>query len=208
MLLADEFYFVAHEDTTGKPRLHPRAAGLGLASGLLGELVLLGRITVRDGMLAILDPRPPEDALAHVTLDELAGDRQQRAVRTWLAFLSETAVDDVANRLLRAGYLKIKVARRGFRSAATYLPVDASTAAWPANRLHRLFTTYTPMTVPDAMLAGLASATGLTDRILRDSGAHARRYFVHALASLPAPLRELTAQTEALVGGPVLDQRQ
>ncbi|HEY2950277.1 MAG TPA: GPP34 family phosphoprotein [Micromonosporaceae bacterium] len=208
MLLADEFYFVAHEYTTGKPRLQPSAAGLGLASGLLGELVLLGRITVRDGTLAILDPRPPEDALAHATLDALAGDRRQRAVRTWLAVLGETAVEDVANRLLRAGYLKIKGVRRGFRTVVTYLPVDASTAAWPANRLHHMFTTYTPMTVPDAMLAGLASATGLTDRILRDGGAHARRYFVHALESLPAPLRELTAQTEALVGAAVREQRQ
>jgi hypothetical protein len=207
VLLGDEFYFVAHEDTTGKPRLHPRAVGLGLSSALLAELVMFGRITVQAGVLSILDRRPPDDALAHTTLDQLIGEQQHRAVRIWLAFLAQTAAGAVAQRLLRAGYVQASRSRRAFRTIVTYVPTDISTAAWPENRLRHLLTSGKPMTVPDAMLAGLASATGLTERILWDADANARRYFAHALASLPAPLRELVAHTEAAVGDAVLTHR-
>jgi hypothetical protein len=208
VLLGDEFYFVAHEDTTGKPRLHAGAVGLGLASALLAELVMFGRITVHAGAVSILDRRPPEDALAHTTLDQLIGEQQHRAVRTWMAFLAQTAAATVAQRLLRAGHVQITQTRRAFRTTVTYVPVDMSVAAWPENRLRHLLTSGKPMTVPDAMLAGLASATGLTERILWDTDANARRYFAHALASLPAPLRELMAHTEAAVGDAVLTHRR
>ena len=42
-VLADQFFLIAHEDRTGRSRLHPRATGLGLAAALLGELMLTGR---------------------------------------------------------------------------------------------------------------------------------------------------------------------
>ena len=45
-MLADQFYLIAHEDRTGRSRLHPRATGLGLAAGLVGELLLLDRVRV------------------------------------------------------------------------------------------------------------------------------------------------------------------
>jgi hypothetical protein len=35
-VLADQFYLIAHEDRTGRSRLHPRATGIGLAASLLG----------------------------------------------------------------------------------------------------------------------------------------------------------------------------
>jgi transcriptional regulator with XRE-family HTH domain len=40
--LADDLWLLAHHDVTGRPNLHARAAGLGLAGGLLAELVLAG----------------------------------------------------------------------------------------------------------------------------------------------------------------------
>src|ERR687894_739725 len=41
MLLADEFYLIAHQDSTGKPRLHAKPAGLATGAALLAELYLL-----------------------------------------------------------------------------------------------------------------------------------------------------------------------
>lgn len=38
--VADDLYLLAHHGATGKPHLQPRAAGLGLAGGLLAELML------------------------------------------------------------------------------------------------------------------------------------------------------------------------
>ena len=53
MQLADDFWRLAHHDVSGKPRLNGRAAGLGLAAALLGELMWAGKITARDGRLCL-----------------------------------------------------------------------------------------------------------------------------------------------------------
>ena len=45
--LADDLYLVAHHELTGRPHLQPRAAGLGLAGGLLAELMLSGSLRLR-----------------------------------------------------------------------------------------------------------------------------------------------------------------
>jgi Golgi phosphoprotein 3 (GPP34) len=42
--VADELYLIAHRELTGRAHLAPRAVGLGLAGGLLAELVLVGAI--------------------------------------------------------------------------------------------------------------------------------------------------------------------
>src|SRR5215470_10146321 len=77
-LLADEFFLIAHEERSGRSRLHPRATGLGLAAGLLGELILLERVQVYRGELAVVSREPPGDALQHNVLDLLIVQRQHR----------------------------------------------------------------------------------------------------------------------------------
>ena len=59
MLLADAFWFIAHDDTTGRSLLHRSGTAFGLASALLGELVLDERIGITGGAIRILDSRPP-----------------------------------------------------------------------------------------------------------------------------------------------------
>ena len=49
--LADDLYLVAHHEITGRPHLQPRALGLGLAGGLLGELALAGTIRLTRGLV-------------------------------------------------------------------------------------------------------------------------------------------------------------
>lgn len=97
MLVADEFFLIAHNDSRGKAKLHPSATGLGLAAGLLAELILFGQITVSGGLVTVLDRRPPADALAHTVLDQLIGESQHQAVRTWLAFLSQSSTTSVGS---------------------------------------------------------------------------------------------------------------
>ena len=184
MLLADEYYFVAHEDTTGKPRLHPRAVGLGVACGLLAELVFANRVTIGGGNVTVIDRTAPEDALAHTTLDQLIQEQQHRAVRTWLTFLAQTAVDGVAQRLLRAGQVRTERVRRGLRQVDVYVPMNMSAAAWPEHRLRHHIINGQQITMGDAALAGMIAATGLTDRIMWDADAGGRRYFAYILGAL------------------------
>ena len=43
--VADDLYLMAHHEISGKPYVQPRALGLGLAGGLLADLMLAGHIS-------------------------------------------------------------------------------------------------------------------------------------------------------------------
>ncbi|GIM87721.1 GOLPH3/VPS74 family protein [Salinispora arenicola] len=205
LLVADEFFLVAHNDIRGKARLHPAATGLGLAGGLLGELVLYGHIMVVDGDLSVVDRRPPADALAHTVLDQLVGEAQHRSVRTWLSFLAQSATTSVGERLSRAGVLRRRESRRLLRTTVGYVPVDPNAAAWPTTRLRVLLErSDPPPTLADAVLLGLIAAAGLDREVLWSTGPRAQHRLTSLVAALPAPLKELVAHTEAAVGAAVL----
>jgi hypothetical protein len=203
--LADELFLIVHDDATGRPRLHTRAAELGLAGALLGELILHGRLTVQDGHITVVDRRPPDDPLAHAVLDQLLAERHYRTVRIWLSYLAGQAMDSVGQRLSRAGL--VTHGRRRWGRPTRYVPLDMSTAAWPQHRLRHLLLRGESLPLADALLAGLVKATGLTPLVLWDAPVSSHRHLSGSVASLPAPLRDLIAQLEAAVGDAVLSHR-
>jgi hypothetical protein len=204
-LLADEFFLIAHEDRTGRSRLHPRATGLGLAGALLGELMVNDRVRAHEGDLYVVNREPTGDPLSHDVLDLLIAQPQHRELRTWLAFLAQDAAVKVGERLLRAGVVE-PVTRRKLRGTQTlYMPVNSNQrnmAAWAPVRLAEMLVRRRPMTLSDRVLVGLVAATGLTRHVLWDFQTH-RDALVHlptVVGSIPDDLRELVEHTEALVG--------
>jgi hypothetical protein len=204
-VLADQYFLIAHEDRTGRSRLHPRATGLGLAAALIGELILSERVGIVDGDLIILDRHPPADALAHDILDLLIAQARHRDVRTWLAFLSQDAAARVGERLMRVGALEPVTRRRMLSTQTLYLPNNAeqrNAAAWAPARLANLLVRGADLSVGDRVLAGLVAATGLTRHVLYDFEMHRHAFHTlpDAVESLPGDLRELIEYTEASVG--------
>jgi hypothetical protein len=204
LLIADEFFLIAHGDSRGRARLNPTATGLGLAAALLGELVLTGQITVSAGRVSVLDDNAPADALAGSVLAHLLGQREHQLLRTWLLFLADTASDAVGERLSRSGVVRRQETRRLLRTTVDYVATDVNALAWPATRLLALLDRPHPPTVADALLCGLVSATGLTRDVLWPASPRAQHRFGVLLPALPMPLRELVAHTEAAVGAAVL----
>jgi Golgi phosphoprotein 3 (GPP34) len=210
LLLADELFCVAHDDRTGRSRLHPRVLGLGLAAGLLGELVLFGRVDIADGGgIKVLDREPPADALAHSTLSMVMAQPQHRDVRTWLAFLAETSVESVAQRLVLAGLWQREERRRLGRARVSYLPTDTNAVFWRSMRLGRLLSSVEEIGQPDAMLAGLVAVTGLVDAVLwpQEDREPGLSRITDEVKRLSWPLYHLLAFTEAAVGDAVLAPR-
>jgi len=206
--LADDFFRLAHDDVTGRPRLHPRAVGLGLAAALLAELVFARRVTAANGHLAVLDTSPPPDPLAHTVLGQLAAGPERHEIRTWLGFLARTATEDVATRLWRAGHVRPETARRLLgRAHVTYIPTDANTAVWPWARLSTRLFAQQPLEATDAFLVCLTVATELAQYLLRGIPAASREYVAHLQVSAPPPLRELLVHTAAAVADAVLSYR-
>jgi hypothetical protein len=204
-VLADQYFLIAHEDRTGRSRLHPRATGLGLAASLLGELMLEGRLRIIEGDLHIVSRQPPSDALSHDILDLLIAQPQHREVRTWLAFLSQDAAIRVGERLMRLGAVEPVTRRRMLSTQTLYMPNSAeqrNAAAWAPARLANLLVRGLDMNISDRVLAGLIAATGLTRHVLYDFEVHRHAFqtLPDAISSLPMDLRELIEYTESSVG--------
>src|SRR5260221_13962230 len=87
--LADDLYLMAHHETTGRPLLQPRAAALGLAGGLLAELILAGAVEITADQVAVTDAALPGDGLAGEVAGQVAGEDQPHPPRTWLAVLAQ-----------------------------------------------------------------------------------------------------------------------
>ncbi|MDX6391026.1 MAG: hypothetical protein QOJ73_2089 [Streptosporangiaceae bacterium] len=205
--LADDLYLMAHHEVSGKPHVQPRVLGLGLAGGLLAELLLLGSIgLVPHGVLAVADHTPPEDGLARSVLGLVLSEQERHAVQRWLLFLARTAAADVAGRLEESGYLTRTAARRPWR-AERWVPVDADCAFAPLVRVKSVLSSSQPVTVQSAVLGGLAAACGLGHQLSLYLPPRARRRLDEAVGQLDPGLRDLITQTRAAVDSAVLSHR-
>jgi len=205
-LVADDLHLMAHHEVTGRPYLHARATGLGLAGALLAELTLTGNIGIADGVVVVTNRTQPEDGLARAVLSVLIGDGRRHVIQDWLAFLARTSAQDVACRLERAGYLAQAAPRRG-RRATGWVPVDADSAFAPLIRVRAALDPSRWSDDANAVLAGLAAACGLGSRLLPYGPPHARRCLDDTIRQLSPDLRQLIAQTQAAVDTAVLSHR-
>jgi len=207
LLLADDLFLCSCDDSTGRSRLSERATGLGLASAVIGELLLLDKVGIQHGEITVLDDHPPSDPLAHSVLDQLHRERDVRAVRAWLRYLSRDVHELVGQRLVRSGHVRPVRARWRIRARVVYQPVDVNAAAWPAARLATRLIGRQPLDDHDLLLAGLALAIGLEPHILIDTSVKTRQHLRHLLGDVPPSFRALMAETEAAVGDAVLSAR-
>lgn len=203
--LADDLYLLAHHDVTGRPFLQPRALRLGLAGGLLAELIFDGAIWLRAGMTGASGADRIEDDLLRRVLVVMLAERDLLPVRDWLAYLATGASDEVAARLAAAGYL---ARQRSWRPGGVrWVPVDADAAFAPLARVRAALDPARSSTVPDVVLTGLAAACGLGPRVLPFGPPGARRWLDEALGVLRPDLRELIAQVQLAVDSAVLAHR-
>jgi Golgi phosphoprotein 3 GPP34 len=201
--LANDLFFVMHDNATGRMRLHARLTALGLAAAILGELMLAGRITVELAAgqirLVVLDAAPPGDALTQTALDHIVAEPSHR-FGTWLQFLARTALADVAARMTADGLLRPP----GRRPSRRQVPIDVNIAAWPGGRVNLAMQRRKPLSVQDGVLLGLLVATGGNQLVLWEQNPG---YLSDSITALPAPLQELIAQTEAAIGDSVISRR-
>jgi hypothetical protein len=202
--LADDLWLLAHHEVTGRPHLHVRQLGLGLAGGLLAELMTGPHPAIglrHDGLLAI----GPEVTRRAIDVDpllrQMAAEPQLLPVRDWLGFLARTAAAEVGARLEQAGY--VTRTRRVPWRPARLVPADRDWAFAPIPR-----TTAALRRRPDqygVVLAGLAVACGLGYRLeLYQAGAGP--VIEAAAAGLPGDLRQLIACTQTAVSAAVLSR--
>jgi hypothetical protein len=202
--VADDLYLLSHDDRSGRPLLQPRALGIGLAGGLLAELMLAGLVGLRpDGAVVINPDAPRELAARHLVLRQVAAEPWPEPVWSWLRFLARGAARDVAGRLAAAGYLQQV---RGRRGQGLWVPVNPDWAFAALLRVRTALDPAQPLTAEAAVLAGLAVACGLGFRLetYQNQGSWPVQ---DAVARLSPGLRELIAQTQTAVDSAVLSHR-
>jgi hypothetical protein len=205
--VGDDLWLLAHNDVTGKPYIQPRPLGLGLAGGLLAELVLAGALVVVGGQITVTGRhRPPGDELAGHVLGLLSGEREGHPVRDWLAYLARTAPAGVATRLAAAGYL-VPAGRWPPWRSARWVPADRDSAFAPVLRARAALDASRPLTVHEGVLTGLGDACGLGFHLAQYAPVHGVRPVDQMAAQLGASLGELVAQTKTAVDSAVLAHR-
>lgn len=211
MRLADELFLITWDTAvSGTPILHVQATSLGLAGALIAELTLLERVVVHGSQIRVVNGAPVEDALDQEILDLISSTPEHTDVRTWLAYLAQSAVDSVADRLMRAGLVTREETRSMLiRKTVRYLATDYARGAWPVHRVELLLTNRRPVALTDMALVALIDATGLLDWLMSkvQDRRTTRQYLATLMATLPPPLRDLAGHVQTAVGNAVLSYR-
>jgi len=201
--LADDYYWIAFSERTGRSEVLEQVAALGLAAALMSELLLSGHLTIYQDGLYPQSADPPADDLLGQIFAVVSDPNQERHVATWLQFLATEAIADVRARMVGSGLLGRQAGRSLVGKRRTkYVPVHATVAAWPAVRLAKSLTRGVEITLDEAILACLVSATGLMNEILWDKVDHARGWdnLLSIQESMPPPFSAVIAHTDAAVG--------
>jgi hypothetical protein len=184
--LSEEFFLLAHDDTTGKPLISTDILGLGLAAALLAQLLPDERIAItREGGVLLrrfeATGRAATDQLVKKINDAHAGrPGALYPVEDWLRHLRDDAYAEVADALVRGRVLYERSGLRGKRYVAPNV-LDAA-----SSRTGLVYLCRNPPARPDDRheqpftLAGLAIATNM-ERVLAsivgfDLGEHLRAF--------------------------------
>jgi hypothetical protein len=226
LYLADNLWLTAHEDRYGKCYVSPLALGLGLAGGLLAELVLWRHLEVgADGELeipnmedrigpAMFSPIAVEDPLSAQILHRIMAERSKPAgdramhVSGWLRSLSPNANSMVTKRLLDKDVIRrVEYTRRFRKPVVRHEVINVNDGSAPASNITGRLARREPIDRWYLAFAGFALATGLERQLLRDTPEVQRRYLGTQLAGLWPSLRCLIAETDSAVGNAAFTHR-
>ncbi len=202
LFLADDLFLMAHDLQSGKPRLPESVLGIGLASGLLAELMFSGCIVVADEQLLLGEYPAPDDRLAIALFEQVRAQlfTQQVLLGDWIASRRHYVGELVADRLVREQHVIRDQYRRLGRSVTRYLPVRSAEVFMRAQRLATFLRNRMELTELDVVLASLATLV-LPGSSLLELDNEGRDHLERLVPQLPIPLRELLTATESAIHG-------
>jgi len=219
--LTDDLWLAAHDSVNGKSRLNPRTLGIGLAAGLIAELLFWQNLSLDKGQLYLLNaPTPQDPALVPVWNQFVEEERVRRSaapshdqggqsVDDWIAYLAaDTRAEElVINRLSQSGNVT-RAQRRGLTGKrVVFVPNDPNVSGWPAGRLSSMLARGQQLDHSDLMLAGLFLATALHQQALDQLGPEGFQELSRQLRrDLHPMLRELVSRAESAVGEAVMNR--
>ena len=62
--LAEQFFLISHDETSGRPLVSIPRVECRLVGAMFGELIIDGRLGIKDGLVVVLDKEPVDGGLS------------------------------------------------------------------------------------------------------------------------------------------------
>jgi len=102
-MLANDAYWLTHHDFTGERRTSKHAAGVMVATAMLGELIEAGAAGISHGQVVALTPAPALDDLGADVVQQITSEGRRHATAQWLEYLSNGVCERIGRRMVAAG---------------------------------------------------------------------------------------------------------
>ncbi|MEV6525507.1 GPP34 family phosphoprotein [Longispora sp. NPDC051575] len=167
MPLGDDLYLLAHS-SEGKPYIHMPSLSVGLATAVLIDLMLAGRIGVSEGKVIGYERRPTGLAVADSALGAIFSVANHPP-NYWLRAVASDSHDRISGALTAAGLLrKVQTRRLGLVPVTRIQPVDPELAVRVRARLRYALRGQDEVPVADAALCAVVGILGLESRVFLD----------------------------------------
>jgi hypothetical protein len=128
-VLGNNAYWLTHHDYTGERRTSKRAAGVMVATAMVGELIEAGAVGIDRGHVVALTPAPPLDLLGADVVRQITAEGQRHTTAQWLEYLGPGMCERVGQRMVSAGVARSS-RRLGFRRPAVIANEGDHGPAW------------------------------------------------------------------------------
>jgi Golgi phosphoprotein 3 GPP34 len=210
--LAADFFLIAHDEFSGKPRISAVLLACGLAGAQLAELVIDGRIIVESGRLLATDARGDGgDEVGTYVVQTIRQQSSTHSVRVWVETLVEMLPELVARQLIVDGVVRREEGGRQLmrRRPDRFPATDLLAAARPRLRLEHMLRTPQEFDLSGAVLAVLVGVLGVEPTLDPNINRAETRELIDRLRThMPSDLQNLIEGVEAAVAAASLTVRR
>ena len=210
--LAADFFLIAHDEFSGKPRISAVLLACGLAGAQLAELVMDGRIIVESGRLLATDARGDGgDEVGTYVVETIRQQSSTHSVRVWVETLVEMLPELVARQLIVDGVVRREEGGRQLmrRRPDRFPATDLLAAARPRLRLEHMLRTPQEFDLSGAVLAVLVGVLGVEPTLDPNIDRADTRELIDRLRThMPSDLQNLIEGVEAAVAAASLTVRR
>lgn len=204
--LTTTFFWLAHDEVSGKPRVPDPYAGLGLSAAWVAELLLGEHLLLEDGILRVPRNTSAPGVVAHQLWQQVRTQSDPLPVRRWLASVTSSARQEVGRQLQHLGLARPQ--RSWLRRESRWLPVDVNAGQRAEVRV-RAFLQAQQGPLDDAVLCGISAGTGLLGRVLDAAEARAGHEALSRVETdMPPMARLLVEETRSAVTAEMLSERR
>jgi hypothetical protein len=168
-MLADDAYWLIHHDFTGERRTSKHAAGVMIATAMLGELIEAGAAGISHGHVVALTPAPPLDDLGADVVQQITAEGRRHTAAQWLEYLGNGMCDRIGRRLVAAGAARSH--RTGLRRPVVIANEGDHRPAWVYAGLVRAVQEGLLMDERQRFLLRLARHSSMGDQLLSGTDA-------------------------------------